>query len=299
MSNLDPSLIFDVIATEIPVDLHDHILIVGSLAAAYHYRDRLRADAINTKDADVVVQPAGAIAECRAIANRLLELGWRRRSGCVAHATPAVLEKLEVIRLHPPGSDYYFLELLAFPDETQITPKSLTPVELIDGWYVLPAFRHLRLLAVDQRKSSQGLRYASPAMMSLSNLLAHRHIGDRRITEPIEGRRLLRAAKDLGRVLALARLAERVEVEAWPDAWLQALRDKYPEGDLVELGPHVGDGLRALLDDTQAFADAHFAVDVGLLRGHAVSVDQLRAIAEQVLADAVEPLEELMAEERR
>jgi hypothetical protein len=34
MSNLDPNLIFDVIAAELPSDLHGNVLIIGSLAAA-------------------------------------------------------------------------------------------------------------------------------------------------------------------------------------------------------------------------------------------------------------------------
>ena len=188
MTNLDPNLIFDVIASEVPTDLHSHILIIGSLAAAYHYRDQLRVDGINTKDADVVVQPAGAIEECTTIANRLLEAGWQRRAGCVARDAPDNLDALEVIRLHPPKSNYYFLELLAFPEATQTDAKVLTPIKLVDGWYVLSAFRHLRLVALDQRTAAQGLRYAAPEMMALSNLLAHRSIGERQISEPIGGR---------------------------------------------------------------------------------------------------------------
>ncbi len=299
MSDLDPNLIFDLIATELPNDLHDHVLIVGSLAAAYHYRERLLIDAINTKDADVVVQPAGAIDQCKTIANRLLAAGWYRRTGCAAQTRCDDLDALEVIRLHPPSSNAYFLELLAFPAATQTTAKELIPIELLDGWYVLPAFRHLRLLAVDQRVATQGLRYAAPQTMALSNLLAHRSIGTRPISEPIEGRTLLRAAKDLGRVLALARLARRDELDAWPESWATALRDTYPETEVAELGAHAGDGLRELLTNAQALEDAHFAVDLGLLRGHSVSVDQVRAVAEQLLDGALMRLAELTAPTRR
>lgn len=298
MSDLDPTLIFDLIATELPADLHDHVLIVGSLAAAYHYRERLLIDSVNTKDADVVVQPAGAIEQCKTIANRLLAAGWYRRVRCVPRAGCDDLDALEVIRLHPPSSNAYFLELLAFPRATQNTAKELIPIELVDGWYVLPAFRHLRLLGVDQRISTQGLRYAAPQMMALSNLLAHRSVGTRPISEPIEGRTLLRSAKDLGRTLALARLAERDELDAWPESWARALRDMYLETEVAELGAHAGDGLRELLTNAEALEDAHFAVDVGLLRGHAVAIDQLRAVAEQLIDGALARLAELTAPTR-
>jgi hypothetical protein len=79
MSQLDPRAIFALIAAQLPKDLHDHLLIIGSLAAAYHFRTRLLVDTVNKKDADVIVQPAGAIEECKAIATRLLTVGWQRR----------------------------------------------------------------------------------------------------------------------------------------------------------------------------------------------------------------------------
>ena len=300
MSQLDPRAIFALIAAQVPNDLHDHLLIIGSLAAAYHYRERLLVDTVNTKDADVVVQPAGALDECRIIATRLLDAGWERRRGCVPAKTSDAVDGHHVIRLHPPGTDLYFVELLAFPDDQQQVPKQWIPIELADGWYALPAFQHLRLVALEQRTSEEGVHYAAPEMMALSNLLAHPTIEEKkRITDPIDGRKLLRSAKDLGRVLALARLADRADVEAWPAIWEKALRAKYPETEVPGLGARAGDGIRALLSHREAFEDAHFAVDVGLLRGHAVSVDQLRAIAEQLLADALDPLVELTARPTR
>lgn len=292
MSQLDPAAIFGLIAAQVPKDLHDHVLIVGSLAAAYGYRERLRIDTINTKDADVIVQPAGAIAECRTIATRLLDEGWRRQRGCVPSSTRAGVDSDQVIRLHPPGTDAYFVELLAFPEDDQQEPRQWIPVELGDGWYALPAFQHLKVVAFAQRTSAEGLRYAAPEMMALANLLAHPAIGDRRVTEPIGGRRPLRSAKDLGRVLALERLAERDEVETWPEAWERALRSKYSPLEVIRLGGRAGDGIRALLTDREALDDARFTLDYGLLRGFDVSLDQVRALAEQLIADALQPLSE-------
>ncbi|MEO8844615.1 MAG: hypothetical protein ABI591_23945 [Kofleriaceae bacterium] len=228
-----------------------------------------------------------------------LQLGFSMQhgSGAAAASQPQRVTVLTRTRssLHPPGTEAYFVELLAFPDEQQKVPRQWIPIELADGWYALPAFQHLRLVGFAQRTSEEGLQYAAPEMMALSNLLAHPTIGERRITDPIEGRKLLRSAKDLGRVLALARLADRAEVEAWPAAWEAALRAKYPADEIAGLGARAGAGIRALLSNDEAFADAHFGVDVGLLRGYAVSITQLRAIAEQFFVDAIDPFVELTA----
>ncbi len=88
--NLNPATLFDMIALTIPKDLHANILIVGSVAAAYEHRATITGQAVQTKDADVVVQPAGAIKECVTIAKRLLADGWRRTEKCTPHRTPSL-----------------------------------------------------------------------------------------------------------------------------------------------------------------------------------------------------------------
>jgi hypothetical protein len=292
MSQLDPSAIFALIAAQLPKDLHDHLLIIGSLAAAYHYKDKLFVDTVNTKDADVVVQPAGAIEECRTIAARLVAANWVRRAGCVPAATRDAVDKEQVIRLHPPGTDLYFVELLAFPADNQQEAREWIPIELEGGWYALPSFRHLRLLSLEQCTSAEGVRYASPAMMALANLLAHPTIGAKRVTEPIKNRNPLRSAKDLGRVLALARLADREGVEAWPAAWEKAVRAKYPATEAAALGASAGAGIRALLENREALEDARFCVDDGLLQGYNVTFEQMQAFGEQLIVDALDPFAE-------
>jgi len=293
MSALDPQKIFSLIAEEIPAELHPHMLVIGSLAAAYHYRERLARRAINTKDADVVIRPAGALKECRLIASRLIASGWTRRHNCVPQPSPGISDEHHVIRLCPPSGTPYFVEFLGFPDAGQQEPKRMIPIELDDGWYVLPTFRFLRLVAHDECTSEEGLRYAAPSMMALSNLLAHPTLGTHIVSEPIGGVRVLRSAKDLGRVLALARLATtRTEVEAWSPAWEEALFGCHPHSEAVVLAQRLGDGLRALIDSRDALEDARHAADVGLLGGLGVTAQQLRALAAQVLTDAVDPLAE-------
>jgi hypothetical protein len=103
---------------------------------------------------------------------------------------------------------------LNLPEHGQREAKCWIPVNLADGWYGLPSFRFMGLTASYRLRSESGLEYASPAMMALANLLSHPMVGNERIQSgPMQG--FLRSAKDLGRVLALARLAGRDETETW------------------------------------------------------------------------------------
>lgn len=291
MSRLKPKELFDQIAADIPADLAPHILIVGSLAAAYHHRKQLQSETINTRDADVVIHPAGAFAQATAVAKRLLDNKWRAQDGCVAAPTPD--SYLSVIRLEPPDSTDYFVELLGFPPASQEHASEMKPIELNGGWYALPLFRFLGVTEHGRKTAHNGLNYAAPEMMALSNLLAHREVGSVRVSRPIEGLKALRAAKDLGRVLALARLATRAETEAWALSWAAALRERFPS-HCVDLAKNAGQGLRALLDDATALEEARHTIDVGLLAGKGVTVEQLHATGRQLLVDAIEPLAELV-----
>ncbi|MBI2898597.1 MAG: hypothetical protein HYY17_00260 [Planctomycetes bacterium] len=59
MSKLDPVEVFERLRKEFPRPLQKHIFVVGSLAAAYHFRTALEDHAVNTKDADLVaIRPA-------------------------------------------------------------------------------------------------------------------------------------------------------------------------------------------------------------------------------------------------
>lgn len=174
---LDPAPLFDLIARQVPSHLHENLLIVGSLAAAYHFRSRLNGAGVNTKDADIIIYPAGAMAECKEIAEGLLAHGWRPHPKCYPNPRPDPAEALRAVRLYPPDADFYFVELLAFPDRCQTSLKTWVPLELADGWYGMPSFRFLGLTGFSVQTSDEGLRYAAPSMMALSNLLAHQNSG--------------------------------------------------------------------------------------------------------------------------
>jgi hypothetical protein len=297
VSALDPKKLFKRLATDIPRELHGHTFIVGSLAAAYHHRRQLQSRAVNTKDADIVVHPAGDVRSCREMAEHLLTEGWVRTDNCYPSPQKQPSSRLRAIRLHPKRSKDYFIELLALPRTEQTLALLWTPVRLSDGWYGAPAHRFMRLTAAHRMRSAEGLEYASPATMALANLLSHRRIGSPRMSEPMAGRQILRSAKDLGRVLALAWLGGPDEVAAWADVWQEALRSCFPRSWRT-LCPRVGMGLARLLEDDAAFEEAHFTTTVGLLNGLDVSQANLRVVAEQLREDLLNPFARLSRRRR-
>lgn len=288
---LDPRVLFDMIAHDLPDELRPNILVVGSLAAAYHFREKIHRDGIATKDADCVIHPAGAQEECRQIATRLLKDGWRRTSECRPRAQAEPIDALRLIRLNPPRTEAYFVEILAFPEVEQRERVLWIPCQLSDGWYCLPSFRFLGVTERGWRQAENGLHYAAPEMLSLANLLAHPNVGTAVMSGWIGGRPLLRSAKDLGRVLALAWLTGRDGTEAWLQDWEDALRARFAEEAQV-LALTAGDGLRELLADRGALDHARHAVDIGLLAGNDVTLEGLRATGLRLVADVLDPLAE-------
>jgi hypothetical protein len=287
MNKLDPQELFERIANDVPQRLHQHLFVTGSLAAAYHHKAKLQGQAINTRDADLVVHPAGHVMSCQEMAHELLTIGWRCTDECYPKRSPEPAHELRAIRLFPPESRAYFIEFLNIPEEDQDEAKRWIPLELKDGWYGLPSFRFLGIVSIDRIVSHVGLEYACPAMMTLSNLLSHPEVGTKRI-ESGSMRGLLRSAKDLGRVVALAHLAGREETESWPDRWLPATQSCFPEqwkGLLAELG----NGLGELLHDQNALEEARMTTDIGILNGMDVSTEQLQAIGERLMLDVIEP----------
>jgi hypothetical protein len=275
MIELDPRRLFERLAREIPRALHKHLVIVGSLAAAYHYRDRLKRRAVNTKDADVVVHPAGQVGACRGAAETLLENGWTRTEKCWPQAARTPAGTLRAIRLYPPESRDYFVEFLGLPGPRQRAPLAWRPLRLGDGWYGVACLRHMGRVTVGRRRSAEGLEYASPGSMALANLLSHPTLGAQRMSEPMGGRTLLRSSKDLGRVLALAWLEGREGTAAWGADWRRRLG-----------GPALrkaGLGLRALLADPAALEEARMTTEIGLLSRQGVTAAMLRAVAEELL----------------
>lgn len=292
MSQLDPALLFRRIANDVPQDLHQHLFVTGSLAAAYHFSAELQGQGINTKDADLVVHPAGDVVSCKTMATTLRTLNWTNHEECYPQTAPEPSDDLRAIRLYPPDSKDYFIEFLNVPHSDQQKSKLWIPVELQDGWYGIPSFRFLSVTALNRERSAQGLEYANPAMMALSNLLSHQTLGPDRIQSggPMQGK--LRSAKDLGRVLALAYLTEPVEIDRWLPLWEDALRECFPN-EWKELAVRAGDGLHELIENSDALEEARQTTEIGLLSGKNVTSEMLTVQGERLFDALLEPLSDL------
>jgi len=186
--------------------------------------------------------------------------------------------------------DVYFIEFLNVPAIDQVPAKKWIPLQLADGWYGLPSFRYMGVVALRPLKSKAGIEYANPAMMALANLLAHPTVGNSRIESgTMSG--LLRSAKDLGRVIALAYLAGRDETENWVAPWIGAIETCFPKSK-AQLISTLGDGLSEMIRDPVALEDAHKTTDVGLLSGMNVTPQNLTVTAERLMVDVIEPVQE-------
>ena len=290
MTRLDPVELFGRIASDIPESLHSHLIVTGSLAAAYEYHAQLEGQAVNTKDADLVVHPAGEEQHCAEMTQNLLNLGWTRTEQCFPQPSSEPVDNLRAIRLYPPKSSDYFIEFLNVPAVGQEPAKKWIPLQLADGWYGLPSFRYMGVVALGPLKSRAGIEYANPAMMALANLLAHPAVGNSRIESgTMSG--LLRSAKDLGRVIALAHLAGRDETENWVAPWISAIETCFPKSK-ARLISTLGDGLREMIGDPAALEDAHKTTDIGLLSGMNVTPQNLTVTAERLIVDVIEPVRE-------
>jgi hypothetical protein len=116
MSKLDPVLLFRTLCRDIPEDLRRNVFVTGSLAAAYAFRVRLQGQAVNTKDADLLVHPAGNVDSARDMAERLMRLGWRPTDQCKPLTEqPADPANLWAVRLMPPASNEYFTSFSTCP----------------------------------------------------------------------------------------------------------------------------------------------------------------------------------------
>jgi hypothetical protein len=81
MSKLDPVLLFRTLCRDIPQDLHKDVFVAGSLAAAYAFKVRLLGQAVNTKDADLLVHPAGNVASAQTDAGMGIDVSALRGVG--------------------------------------------------------------------------------------------------------------------------------------------------------------------------------------------------------------------------
>lgn len=280
---LTPQDVLRQVAQAIPEDVRGDIIIVGSLAAGYQLL-RHRGQTMRTKDVDGMLAPhARAMVSATRVTDRLLGEGWLPQT-TPAYDLPGTAntrdERLAVVRLQPPGTREWFLELLGAPPEVTPEPnssgRSSRRLETSGGHFALPSFAYLGLAQFQPTLSEFGIRIALPEMMALANLLHHPAIGGTLMGQPFANRQIKRANKDLGRVVALAYLADRQDedaLERWQPRWHEALNEMASE-HAQRLTAAAPAGLYALLASAPDMEQALHTVNFGLLSATPLSSSQ-------------------------
>lgn len=294
MTEVSPTEVLQLVAAAIPESVRGNVIVVGSLAAGYHFFADEADRTVRTKDIDCVIAPrSAAVGAGQEITEQLLEVGWSpRTSGEFAEpGNPSTPDgELPAVRLHPPGSTDWFVELLTVPDSDDL-PKEWIRIVVSGEHYVIPSFRFMPLATYQPNQTLFGISCAQPKMMALANLLEHPKIGPEVMSGLIEDRRIKRSNKDLGRAVAIARLSGPDAVAEWPDEWLLTLKACFP-ASFRQLGRSNGNGLRAMLSSEPDLDEAWFTSNVGLLASFTTSRDQFAVTGERLLVDAVKPLEQ-------
>lgn len=298
---ISPKAVLERIATAIPEDCRQNIIIIGSLAAGYYFFGDNSKLQVRTKDVDCLLSPRiRAIPAGQAVADRLFAEDWKLRTeGAWGKPGDAMTpeDQLPVVRLHPPGSQDWFIELLTVPEsETDLDQKYIR-LKTTHGHFSLCSFGFLSLAEYQPIATPFGIAIARPGMMALANLLQHTRIGEQTMSGLIGSRKIKRSNKDLGRVLAIASLAEARQEDAllgWPAPWADALKARFPS-IWRDLASRVGSGLRQLLrpENEADLEEARHTCEYGLLVSQAPSPRLLAATGKRLLQDAIEPLEQI------
>lgn len=269
MSDIRPDQVLAKVAESIPPECRPNMIVIGSLAAGYHFFARQRNFFVRTKDIDTVLQPRKrAVESGRAVAEKLIRSGWRHKTDgehAKAGNAKTPVADLPAVRLYPPGSQDWFIELLTVPKSGEMGSRDWLRLELSTGHFGLPSFSFLPLCIYRPAKTPFGLDCARVEMMALANLLEHPKIAPKKMSSLIAERAIKRSNKDLGRVLALARLSGPEVVDSWTNEWVEAMTACFPE-QWKALARQAGSGIRELLASPADLEEATYTRPMSLIK---------------------------------
>jgi hypothetical protein len=294
---VSPRSVLAEVAEAVPSECRQNIIIVGSLAAGFQLLDQDGSLQVRTKDIDCLRSPRIEAAKSgKAIAEKLLESGWQPRDNDKPGRASTPDDELPVVRLYPPNSKDWFIELLTVSQSEKDTGKRWQRLTLATGDYGLPSFQFLSLSTFDPVKTEFGIRCARPEMMALANLLEHPELKPTLMSGQMGGRQIRRCNKDLGRVLAIAWLSIARNEDSliqWPPVWKEGLETCFPD-EWRNFARRTGDGLRKLLASQADLDEAVHTCTNGLLANRGVTLEQLRITGERLIRDSIMPLAALV-----
>lgn len=297
---LSPREVLERVSQALPATVRERVIVVGSLAAGFHFFGGHAGMAVRTKDADCLLSPRmEAVGAGTTLAKELLDAGWTHHfvEGFPRAGTSDMLAaQLPALRLVPPGEPGWFLEVLGAHEEGNRSERSFDRVETTEGHFALATFRFLALCERSPLPTDVDIRIARPEAMALANLLSHPSIKPDAMSQPFHGLSVKRSNKDLGRVLAIAVLSGDGVVGGWAETWWGDLRACFPE-DAVALARRAGSGMRDLLGSSEDLREARHTCVYGLLAQQPPSTEALLAVGRRLVQDAIEPLEALAQEE--
>lgn len=274
---LDAESLLHRVAEQVPVALRPHVVVIGSIATAWAFRDVSGTQMVATKDIDLLLRPAvDAVTTAESLGKDLLDDGWQPRfPNGIDHGTAATPDdQLPALRLSPPDSENaWFVELLAEPPAGQVTRKHWRRIHTVAGDFGLPSFRYMGVAVYGAEQTDVGLRVARPACMALAHLLEHAD-PDRTPIAGLPGNPP-RFTKDVGRAVSLWWLAREQSSPAhaqWLTQWRDALRALYP-GSEAEMYASTRAGLESLTDYLR---EAHAIALNGVLAPHGTTLDAYR-----------------------
>lgn len=274
---LDAESLLQQVAKQVPTGLRANVVVIGSIATAWAFRDVSGTHTVATKDIDLLLRPAvDAVATAETLGQELLDDGWQPRfpNGIQPGTKDTPDNDLPALRLSPPGqSDNWFVELLGESPSAQVTRKHWRRIHTGMGDFGLPSFRYMGVAVHSPEDTDFGLRIARPACMALAHLLEHAE-PDRTPISGLAGTPP-RFTKDVGRAVSLwwlAREQSPLAGEQWLAQWRDTLAALYPSRE-AEMKAAARGGLSSLGDYLR---DAHAIALNGVLAPHGTTLEAYR-----------------------